>query len=237
MKKYVLTAMILCILVAASGCTMHGTGSGNVINQTKDVAGVNQVSLNGIGTLVVQQGNQESLNIQAEDNIVPHIQSNIDGNKLDLSYDTNTPTPTKDVKFYLTVKDINTISVSGAGKVESSGIKTDSLTISLNGAGEDNMTGLDLNKLTVNLSGAGKITLAGKTNEQTVTISGVGEYLARELQSKTTTLTINGAGKGTVNVSTILNAIINGSGEINYLGNPQVSQQINGAGSIKQITT
>ncbi|MDP3066115.1 MAG: head GIN domain-containing protein [Methanobacteriaceae archaeon] len=237
MKKYILATILLCTVVAASGCTMQGTGSGKIINQTKDIAGVNQISLNGIGTLIIQQGNQESLTIQAEDNIVPHIRSNVNVNKLDLSYDTNTPTPTKDVKFYLTVKDLNTISLSGAGKVESSGLKTNILTVTTNGVGECNMTGLDLSKLIVNLSGAGKMFMAGKTSEQTITISGAGEYLARELQSKTTTLTINGAGKGTVNVSTILNAIINGSGEISYLGNPQVSQQINGAGSIKQITT
>lgn len=235
MKKYFLAIILLCVVVAASGCSMQGTGSGKLVNQTKSVSGVNQVSLDGIGTLIIQQGDQESLTIEAEDNIMPHIQSNVNGNRLELKYDTNTPSPTKTVKFYLTLKDPNTISLSGAGKVESTGLKTSSLTLSINGAGEGNMSGLDLGKLTVNISGAGRVVMAGKTTEQTVTISGAGEYFARELQSNTATMTINGAGKGTLNVSGIFNAIINGGGEINYLGNPQLNQQINGAGSIKQI--
>ncbi len=235
MKKYFLTIILLCVVVAASGCSMQGTGSGKVVNQTKSVSGVNQVSLDGIGTLIIQQGAQDSLTIEAEDNIIPHIQNNVNGNKLEIKYDTNTPTPTKTVKYYLTLKDLNTISLSGAGKVESTGLKTSSLTLSINGAGEGNMTGLDLSKLTVNISGAGKLIMAGKATEQTITISGAGEYFARELQSNIATITINGAGKGTLNVSGTLNAIINGGGEINYLGNPQLNQQINGAGSVKQV--
>lgn len=236
MKTYVLAIFILCAIIAASGCSMSGTGSGKVINQTKSAGGVNQVSLDGMGTLIIQQGNNESLTVEAEDNIAPHIQSNINGNKLEIKYDSNTPTPTKDVKFYLTVKDVNSVTISGAGKVETSGLKTNSLTLSINGAGNGNMAGLDLNKLTINISGAGKLIMAGKATEQTITISGAGEYSARDLQSTTTTLTINGAGKGTVNVSNILNAIINGGGEINYIGNPQINQQINGAGSVTKIT-
>lgn len=72
-KKNVLAAFLLCLAVAASGCTTHGTGSGNVANQIKSVQGVNQVSLDGIGTVILHQGNQESLTIEAEDNIIPHI--------------------------------------------------------------------------------------------------------------------------------------------------------------------
>jgi hypothetical protein len=235
-KKYILAAIILCFVVAASGCTTQQTGSGNLINQTKSVKGVNDVSVDGTGTLIIQQGNQESLTIQAEDNIIPHIQSNVNGKTLSLSYDTNTPIPTKTVKFFLTVKDLSSISISGAGKVESSGFKTKNLIVSINGAGEGNMSGLNINKLTVNLSGAGKMTMAGTTTDQTITISGAGDYQARDLKCQSATITINGAGKGTLNVSNMLKAIINGSGDISYLGNPKVSQQINGAGSVKQIT-
>jgi len=237
MRIYILAAVILCLVVAVSGCSTQQTGSGNVVNQTKSVKGVNDVSLDGTGTLIIQQGNQESLIIQAEDNIIPHIQSNVNGKNLSLGYDTNTPISTKTVKYYLTVKDLSSISISGAGKVETGGFKTQNLIISINGAGEGNMSNLNINKLTVNLSGADKMTMAGTATDQTITISGDGDYQAKDLKSQSTIITINGAGKGILNVSNVLKAIINGSGSISYLGNPQVSQQINGAGTIKQTTT
>lgn len=238
-KKYGITVFLICLAVAAAGCisNVHGTGSGNVVNQTRSVQGVNQVSLEGTGTVLVIQGNQESLTIEAEDNIIPHIVSSVNGNKLAVSYDNTTPSPTKPVKYHLTVKDLNSLTLSGAVKVETSGFKTQSLVVSMNGAGDGNMSGLEVNTLLVTLSGAGKMNMAGTATDQTITISGAGDYEAGTLKTRNTTITINGAGKGTLNVSTILNATINGTGAISYLGNPQVNRQINGAGTVRQVTT
>jgi len=237
-KKYVLTVFLVCLAMAAAGCitNIHGTGSGNVINQTSSVQGVNQVSLEGTGTVLLSQGNQESLTIEAEDNIIPHIVSSVKGNRLSVTWDNTSPSPTKPVKYYLTVKDLSSITLSGAVRLETSGFKTRRLDVSMNGAGEGNMSGLDINNLTVTLSGAGKMNMAGTATDQTITISGAGDYQAGDLKSQTTTITIHGAGKGTLNVSAMLNVTINGSGDISYLGSPQVNRQINGAGTVRQVT-
>lgn len=229
-------AIIVCTIIAVSGCTINGWGSGNVINETKDVKGVKQVSLEGIGTIIIQQGDQESLRIEAEDNIMPHIQSKVEDEKLSISYDTNTPTPTKDVKYYLTVKDINSIRITGAGKIQSNNITTKNLSIIIDGAGNGDLSGLNLDKLNINIAGAGKILIAGKVIEQTVVIAGAGNYEAKDLESENAIITINGAGKGTVNVSKVLSAIINGAGNLDYLGNPQINQQISGGGTVQKIS-
>ncbi len=88
-KKFGITVFLICLAVATAGCmtNTHGTGSGNVINQTRSIQGVNQVSLDGTGPVLVIQGNQESLTIEAEDNIIPHIVSSVKGNRLAVSYD------------------------------------------------------------------------------------------------------------------------------------------------------
>jgi hypothetical protein len=237
-KKYILALFFVCLAMAAAGCStnIHGTGSGNVINQTSSVMGVNQVSVEGAGIVLVSQGNQESLTIEAEDNIIPHIASSVTGNRLSVTWDNTTPSPTKPVKYYLTVKDLSSITLSGAVRIETSGFKTQRLAVSINGAGEANMSGLDINNLTVTLSGAGKMNMAGTATDQTITISGAGDYQAGDLESRTTTITINGAGKGMVNASTMLNVTINGTGDISYFGSPQVNRQINGAGTVRQVT-
>ncbi|MEW6011753.1 MAG: hypothetical protein CIT03_09905 [Methanobacterium sp.] len=234
MKKEIILVLMMCALITASGCTFSGTGSGKVINQTKNVSGFDQVSLNGIGTLIISQGNKESLTIEAEDNVIPNINTNINNNKLEISYKPGSPTPTQPVKFHLTVKNLSSIEVSGAGKIDSKKLNEDQLTIFIDGAGEGNLTNLTAKTLTITISGAGKLKLSGTTDTQTITINGAGEYSAPSLTTKTTTITINGAGKATVKVSDILNAIINGGGQIAYFGNPKVNQQINGAGSINR---
>ncbi|MBM4240260.1 MAG: DUF2807 domain-containing protein [Euryarchaeota archaeon] len=236
MKKYMFAAIILIIVVAASGCIgQTGTGSGNLKNESKNVSGFNQIDLNGMGTLIITQGDKESLTVEAEDNVMPYIKTDVSNNKLSIKFENNSPVPTKPVKFYLTVKDINSIAISGSGKIESNKLNAKDLTIVISGAGEGNLTNLNATTLTITISGAGKMYIAGNVTNQTITISGAGEYTANDLSSKTVTITINGAGKATLRVSDLLNAIINGGGDISYIGNPKITQQINGAGNIKQI--
>ncbi|MCE7698566.1 MAG: DUF2807 domain-containing protein [Methanobacterium paludis] len=68
------------------------------------------------------------------------------------------------------------------------------------------------------------------------TVNGGGEINARDLQSQTATVTINGRGSAIVDVVKTLKAIVNGGGSISYLGNPQVTQQINGMGTVTKTS-
>jgi len=117
------------------------------------------------------------------------------------------------VKIYITLKDLNALTANGGGNSE--------------------VTGLDTDKLTVTLD-SGKMTLTGKTNDLVATINGGGNIDANDLQAQTATVTINGDGKANVNVISTLSAVVNGGGSITYTGSPQVTQQVNGQGSIKQ---
>ncbi|NYB51388.1 MAG: DUF2807 domain-containing protein [Methanobacteriaceae archaeon] len=234
MKNYIIVGLVLCLVVALSGCIWQGTGSGNLINQSQNVQGFNQISLNGQGNLIITQGSSDSLTIEAEDNIVPKIKTSVNDNKLSISFDPNTPVATKPINFYVTVKDLNLLEIAGAGQIQTNSLNTQSLTININGSGNGNLGGLNLEKLIVKINGAGKMNMSGTAREQTIIIAGAGDYSASGLQSYTASVTINGSGKAALNVVDVLNAIINGAGEVSYTGSPQVNQQINGGGSVKK---
>ena len=237
MKKYIIVVLLLIAVVAAAGCVNQGgTGSGNVINESRTASGFNQIDLNGAGELIIAQGSNESVNIVAEDNLMKYIKTSVDNNKLTITFENNMPVPTKGVKFYITVKDLNSISTSGSGKIVSNNLNVNGLTINVNGAGEGNFANLNAQTLKILISGAGKMNMAGNVNDQTINISGAGDYNANNLTSKTASVSINGGGKATVKVSDALNAAINGAGDISYIGNPKLTQQINGAGKINQIS-
>ncbi len=236
MKKYIILILLLLAILAVSGCIGQGMqGSGKIINQTRDVSGFNQIDLNGAGELIITQGNKESVTVEADDNIISNIKTNVNNNKLTISFDNNMPMPTKPVKIYVTVKDLNSINISGSGKINSSNLNVNSLTININGAGDSTLSNLNAQILNIKTSGSGKMTISGNVNEQNIEIYGAGEHDAGNLTSKIATIAINGGGKSTVKVSDTLTAIINGAGQINYIGNPQVTHQINGAGTVKQI--
>jgi hypothetical protein len=200
-------AVLLCLVVAASGCTQQ-TGTGN---QTPNVSGVSSVVLNGPGTLIIQQGDNESYRVEADSNLLSKISTTVSGNTLSISNLNSVSNGA--VKFYVTLKNLNVLTTNGGGNSEVTGINTDKLTITL-----DN----------------GKMTLVGKTQDLIATINGGGNIDAKDLQSQTATVTINGEGKANVNVVNTLKAVVNGGGSITYTGNPQVTQQVNGQGSVKQ---
>ena len=210
-------AALLLILLPGSfgvfGCATEG-GSGNVVSETRSVSGFSEVALNGTGTLTIKRTGSESLTIEADDNVLPHIQTNVKNNRLTIETDDTTPIPTKPINYELTVKDLSAVELQGVGSIDASGISTDELKVST--------------------SGAGDMTVAGEANSQEVDVSGAGSYRAQDLTTKKARVDLSGAGEAIVNVSDELDVAISGFGSVEYVGNPTVSQNITGAGAVRR---
>ena len=72
------------------------------------------------------------------------------------------------------------------------------------------------------------MTLSGTVDSQVVTISGTGEYDGENLESTTAEIAVDGAGDAVVRVSSQLDVTIRGVGSVEYIGNPEVDQNIRG---------
>ena len=208
-----LGAMLVGILLLAA-CTIV-RGSGNLKTETRTVSGFAAVDLSGSGHLTIEQTGAESLTIEAEDNILPLLTSDVSNGTLRLGErDNSNILTTKTINYRLTVRDLNDLTVSGSGDVTAL-----------------NMT---VSKFTISLSGSGSITLGGTADSQAVTISGSGRYDAAKLASKSVTIDISGSGTAVVMPSDTLDATISGSGLLEYIGNPTVKQNISGSGKISK---
>lgn len=240
MKKYLFFSIAIIAVLMLNACAFSITqGSGKVVTETRQISGFDQVALSGIGSLTITQGDKESLQIEAEDNILPRIETIVQNRTLQIRYQNNdwqnNVVPTKPIKFSLSVKNINGMELSGAGSITSSNIKTDNLIISSSGAGSVKIGMLTAQSLTANLSGLGGCELAGKVNSQNVVISGTGSYNAPDMESQNTTIIISGAGSSTVWSASSLNVTISGAGSVRYYGSPTVTKTISGIGSIKSL--
>jgi len=206
-------AMLVGILLLASCATIRG--SGTLKTESRAVSGFTAVDLSGSGHLTIEQTGSESLRIEAEDNILPVLTSDVSNGTLRLGQksDTNILT-TKTINYRLTVRDLSDLTVSGSGEVTAP-----SITVS---------------KLTATLSGSGSMTLGGTADSQTVTVSGSGWYDAAKLASQSVGIDISGSGTAVVMPSDTLNATIGGSGTLEYIGNPTVTQNISGSGRISK---
>jgi len=202
--------------------------------EVRDVHDFQEVSLEGVGTLKIEQGETESLTIDAEPKVLKKIETEVQNGRLtirpDQSFKTRQP-----ITYYLTVKQLTGIELAGAGRIESAQLSTDKLRINGKGAGAVAINGLTANTLEVTAAGNVQAELAGTVDSQTVTVSDAAHYTAAELDSRLASVTASGASQVTVNVTEGLDAQVSGAAHVEYTGNPAVTQDISAAGSISNV--
>lgn len=207
-----LYAACLAVLLVLSACGVV-SGSGHVVTETRQVSGFTAIDLAGAGEVTVEQGGAESLTIEADDNVLARLTSEVSDSTLKLDkkpgITINTPNP---IRYRVTVKDLTGVIVSGAGSVSA-----------------QQMT---LRMLAVQISGSGTVDIRGSAVEQDIEVSGSGRYHGADVQSEKVTAEISGSGQIEVAVSRELTVDISGSGTLTCSGNPSVDQSISGSGRL-----
>ncbi len=212
-------------------------GSGVMKSETREVQNFHAIEVSYPAEVFISQGATESLQVEADDNLLPGLQTRVRNGTLEIFYKVengDAVRPTKPVRITIVVKDLDEVDFESAGTIEITGIETDSLSVSVSGAGELKLEDLVVKDLSVNLSGAGSMSASGTTEELDVNISGFGDFNGRDMQSKRATVNISGAGGASVRAEDQLFAQISGAGSIDYYGSPKVTKQISGVGGINQ---
>jgi len=210
-------------------------GSGKVVTEMRDVNDFTSLELSYPAKVTVTQGESVSVKIEAEDNVLPELQTTVRNNRLVINYKAENGyyvRPTKPVKIMIVVKDLKNVDFSSAGDITINGLDINSLDISLSGAGNLEVNDIVAKEFGVDLSGAGSMTANGKVVDFTLNISGFGSFSGNDLQTQTANVDLSGAGSATVWVEEQLDATISGAGSVNYYGSPHVNKQVNGIGSI-----
>lgn len=234
---------IIMILFAAaallSGCAANVVrGSGRVVTESRSVSNFNAVALAGAGELTIVQGGTEALTIEAEDNLMTYIKTEVRGGTLSISADNNASTiflPTKPIRYNLSVKNLRSVNLSGAGHIRSAILKSDQFNIEISGVGGVVIDHIEATNVTSTLSGVGGLTVSGQVTNQTVRLSGLGNYEAPDLNSQSARVDISGAGGATIWARESLDVTTSGAGHVNYYGSPRLQQSKSGAGKVNNL--
>lgn len=213
------------------------TGSGRVEREDRIVSDFKTVTLAGSGDLVIQQGSTEELTIEADDNLIPFIHSEVNDGELVIRWDDGiNPVPSKPVRFLLTVKDLTNVNLTGSGSLTADDFTGDSLTISMAGSADAHLNAVTLKDLTTTISGSGNVIASGTVNSFTIKVAGSGDVKASDLQASTVSVKVAGSGDAIVWATDKLNVSVAGSGDIRYRGQPKsISQSIAGSGSVTPV--
>lgn len=219
-------------------------GSGDVVVEERGVSGFDKIAMAGAGRIIITQGEDESLSIETDDNLMEYIRTRVVGNTLEIDFSEDiilsrggrdVLEPSAGFIFRISVVDLKSVSVSGAADITAEKLKVDYFEINFSGAGDIQVDDLNADSVVVNVSGAGNVDLAGIVAYQNVNLSGLGRYRAFDLESQDASVVISGAGGADLWVSETLDVVISGAGDVEYYGDPSVSPQISGLGRIQGL--
>ena len=232
----------ICVVLATTfvGCSQFNSiavpGSGQIEREERPVSSFTKVTLSGEGELIIQQGDTEELTIEADHNLFEYLKTEVNGNELNIgTKDGYDPRPTKPIRYFVTVKNVDAVSISGSGSVTAEEFTGEKLAISISGSAEAKLAYLDVKELTVSISGSGKVMASGKTDKISVKIAGSGEIRTKDLQTKEVKVSVAGSGDAEVWATDKLDVSVAGSGDVRYKGEARVKQNVAGSGSVSKL--
>lgn len=208
--------------------------------QQREVANFTGLQMNGIGEVIIIQDGTESLTIEADQEYLDKIITEVRNGQLviDMKKDFHTyfdRITGHNMIFTLHIKNFYTLVQQGVASVVIEKLDTEDFALTNKGVGDIKVNNVTANKVTVGLEGTGTISINGTAHFVDVSSKGLGTYNGADLKAKEVVATLQGAGKLEVFASEQVTAKLNGVGNITYHGNPpkvEVSQ--NGIGSISK---
>jgi hypothetical protein len=229
--------LLLLPLAAAQAATI---GSGTAATESREVSGFSAISLRGGMDLVVRQGARETVQVTADDNLLPLLQTTVEG-----SGETRTLVvqwrrgesirPRARTVVTVDVVQLTALASSGSGDIVVEALKSAALALSISGSSDARLRGLDAEQLRVALTGSGGVQASGKAGKLDVSIAGSGDVNARELAADEVSVSIAGSGDASVRANKSVAVSIAGSGDVEYAGAATITRsRIAGSGSVRR---
>lgn len=204
-QKGLVIGLVVAVLALNSvTCGVSGLGvirgSGRVDEKVFEVGDVSGVELATFGDLVIEIGDAEELRIEAEDNLIDYFEADVYGDELEIkSAPGVNMRPTRPVKFYLTVRALDSIKVTGSGNVYAPDLEGERVTVSITGSGDVETGDLTADAangvIELRITGSGNLDVAEcQADEQRIAVTGSGDVKIEEVDVDVLDVQINGSG-------------------------------------------
>ncbi|MGJ9418854.1 head GIN domain-containing protein [Massilia sp. CMS3.1] len=212
-------------------------GSGRIVKQVRQVGNFNGLSLGLAGHVELRIGNTEGVTIEADDNLLPLIETVVEDGMLKIRANRrNLNLKSASIRVVVQARSIERLALGGSGSIDADALRARKLDIDLGGSGSIKLKGVESDAMAVSLGGSGDLQAArGTIGELTVSIGGSGDVDLGRVQANSASVTIAGSGEATVWPRNALSATIAGSGDVNYYGDPQVSKSTIGSGGVRRM--
>jgi len=213
-------------------------GSGRVRSESREARNFRAVEAYGGIQLILVQGDAEGVRIDAEDNLLPLLESRVEGGVLRVGPRRGVVlAPRRLIRYTIRLRALDSLDLSGAVMALAKRLRTSGdLRLDVSGSssllvGSARVGGT----LTADISGASSADIAGSAPRQRVILSGSSVYKAAHLTTRDTTLSASGASDARVRALRDLDVDASGASEVRYSGEARLKQRTSGASTVTPL--
>lgn len=196
------------------------TNAAVAAEETREVSDFDAVTFGGSGDITITVGEEHSVILEGDPRLLEEVETKVKRGRLIIKRESRSwfsfgRENYGRLKVRVSLPNLNEAMLAGSGDMD--------------------VSGFDGGEAELSIAGSGEIKAQGKLDFIRFAVNGSAEIEARDLEVKNANITINGSGDALVKVSGELEATINGSGDIEYIGEPaNIKSSIRGSGDIHQ---
>lgn len=206
-------------------------GNGTVVTDTRSIPeDFTEVTASEGLMVYVSQSSEFSIEVEADENVIDLIATDIRNGKLRIHAEENIGRATKNI--YVTLPKVSALgSSSGAHLETKTTIKSNELEIDASSGAILDLQ-VQTTEIDIDASSGANLAIGGYADDAVIDVSSGGNINAKDLQTKTCNAEASSGGNMKVQVSDRLYADAGSGGNISYTGEPSVEQKKSVSGSV-----
>ncbi|NVJ85628.1 MAG: DUF2807 domain-containing protein [Algoriphagus sp.] len=230
------TTLIFLVALLALACNPRSEKNlGELITETRAISGINELKLDGVFNIYLRQGDDESLEINAYEEVMDYLIISENGSELLIDFDPEQADflDDKTPEIHLTLSDLNKLTFDGVGNIRTKNqLQLGELT--LKGKGVVNLElDFEADRLDADFDMMGNTKLSGKAEVANIQFEGMGNLEASKLITQKMDINSKGMGRVAVHCEGELSITAEGMGMVSYTGNPTIlKEEIKGLGGV-----
>ena len=225
MKK--VSYLFAVLTLSLSSCMLDGlnygiSGNGNVVEETRDVDGFTGVHISSGIDVLLTEGNQFEVVVEADENLQEVIETELRGNMLVVGTDRVNIRRAEAKRVYVTLPRLEELKISSAGDCDGqTPFRCEDLRISISSAGDLSLE-VEADRIDVDISSSGDAKITGKANVLDASLSSAGDLDAWDLEARVVEVNVSSAGDARVFATEEISMDASSAGNIYYRGDPRV---------------
>ena len=207
--------------------------------QHRNLASFTSIALGASFSVELRRGAREGIEILADDNLLPLIETRISGRAdrtltIDVARDARIEARTP-VVVVVDFVSLDALALGGSGTITGPGLHLERLAVAVGGSGQMRLPALEVATLEMSIGGSGRVTADGRARRLSVSVAGSGRCDLERLVAGAVSVAVVGSGTALVNAAQSLDATIAGSGEVLYRGDVTPTSTVVGNGRLRRL--